>query len=158
MTLEQLFKEIPIHSYCSLEVRDNDGNTVASRDPLHNWCDGAMLTEFEDFAQCDVYDIRSDFECSGLLRIIVTAKDRLVKSRDGWVYIAQSGKRYEIAELKVPNSATTYDIAVLMDYDDEKVGAGDTNFINYFFGINDISDSDLIEICREYVERYEKNF
>lgn len=156
MTLEQLFEEIPIHSYCSLEVRDDDGNTVASRNPLHNWCDGAMLADFEEFSHCEVYDIRADYECSGLIRIIVTAKDRLVKSRDGWVYIAQSGKRYEIAELRVPNSNATYDIAVLMDYDEDRVGACDTEFINCFFGINGIEDSELIEICRDYVARYEK--
>ena len=82
----------------------------------------------------------------------------LTKTIDGWIYTSPSGRKYDLAELKVPNSLFSYDVAVLMDYDADDVEDYEFKFVNYFFGITTMSDSELIEVCRGYVEQYEEKF
>ena len=156
MTLKELFAAVPIHSYAALDLMDGDGNRTGTVIPMHNWCDGAMLDAFTPYEDAEVYDVRSDNDCGGLLRISVTLLDRLIMdSGEDWRYIAQDGHIYEIAEAIRPIPYTgvcTYDIGLLMDWDADRQDA--PIVVDFFFGINDISHGELLAFCRSAVAKY----
>lgn len=156
MTLKELFAAVPVHSYAALDLRDEYGVRTDTIAPLHNWCDGAMLPDFTPYEDAEVWDVRSDDEVSGLLRISVIAADRLImESGADWKYIAQDGHVYEIAEMirPIPDTGVcTYDIGVLMDWESQN---GDFPImVDWFAGINEITHSELLDICRKAVKRH----
>lgn len=162
MKLKDFFNIVPIHSYMAVEVRDMDGNrlqTVFSE----RWVDDdGMPQEFADYGTCEIADIKGDDEITGVVRLVVTSRERLEMRHDStwdnWRYTSRSGHVYQIAELvrpRVDDGVATYDIGVLMDYDDNT--ADTLAILDYVFGINDIEQDELLLWCRRTAENYEKN-
>lgn len=82
--------------------------------------------------------------------------DKLTRSENGITYVSKSGKRYEVVEWKVPNSERSYDIGAIL-YDDGRDDPGCFKVLDYFYGITLMDDAELLEWCRQIVERHEKN-
>lgn len=88
------------------------------------------------------------------------AKDFISKDAERWIYHAESGREYNIAELVSPyecKDGVTYDSYVLLDcwvYGEDNP----MKIIGFIYGINAIGldDIDIMAWCRKSVNDYEK--
>lgn len=151
MKLKEFFNTVPVHGYIKLTVLNDECNPLEEIEPRF-WCDDVMQSELTEYEDCGIYDITVS---GGKLNIKVISNDRIVKRSGEWLYYSQSGKEYEIVEMIVPNSDTTYDIAMLLYNRAPECELPEYDVAGWFFGITTMDERELLCDCRYYAKRYE---